>query len=682
MAIVFFYTVKLQLNETSTVFSTNSSETQEKIPSRVVERTPRRGEILDANLTPLVTSVSFYDIHIDPTVVKQEVFDRDVSDLCRELSLLYPSKTAREYENYFRQGRNKGYRYLLVKKRITNEERKHLRTLPILKLGRLKGGLIDTEETILRKRPNGDLLSRTLGYYKQLENKEIRVGIEGAYNDFLSGEQGLEIEQKISTGWKKTGQIVKQAVEGADVVTTIDKEIQEVAHSELYRQLQNQGAKNGSAIVMNVKTGEIKAMVNLTRTQDGNYYEQYNYAIGTKEVPGSTFKLASLMAALEDKKVRITDSVNAYGKYSFYNITLKDSREGGYGRISIQNAFELSSNVFSKIIYEAYRNEPETFINRLRSFGVNEKLGIELLGEPTPTLYSPTSKMWSGISLPWMSIGYEVQQTPLQTLAMYNAVANNGKFIRPQFVKEIIRNGKVIKTYEPIILKEKIASQSTIDDLKKCLEGVILRGTGKDLQSAFFTIAGKTGTARILNSDLRYGKKGEEKYQASFVGYFPAEDPIYSCIVVISAPTKDIYGASVSGTVFSAIANKVYAQTLRYHEAINEKPALRENMPISIDGNKKDIKTVLDALLIPYGRGTQTDWVNTHSLEKMVDFSDRQIIKGLVPNVIGLSARDAVFLVETAGLSALVKGTGTVKHQSRPAGVKAYHGNTIELQLN
>lgn len=679
--VVFFNTISLQFSSKNDNLEL-SGEDSGKIPTRIVKRIPRRGEILDCNNTPLVTSVSFYDIHMDPTVVKQAIFDAEISDLSRNLASLFPNMTAREYENYIRRARTNGNRYLLIKKRATNDERKKLRTFPIFKLGRLKGGLVDTDETIIRKRPNGELLKRTLGYVQVNPNgKELHVGIEGAFNDYLAGEEGEEIEQLISTGWKRTGQIVKDAVEGADVVTTIDKEIQEVAHSELLRQLENQGAKNGTAIVMDVKTGHIKAISNLTRGEDNNYYEAYNHAVGTKEVPGSTFKLASLMAALEDKKIKLTDTVSAYGKYQFYKSTLRDSKEEGYGRITIKNAFEVSSNVISRVIFNAYQNEPENFIRRLKSFGLGDPLGIDLDGEPTPTLYAPGDKMWSGISLAWMSIGYEVQQTPLQTLAFYNAVANNGKLVRPQFVSHIRRNGSIVKSFETQVLIDQICSPKTLRSLKSCLKGVVERGTGSKLQSSLFTIAGKTGTARILNSDLRYGNKGEEKYQASFVGYFPADDPIYSCIVVISAPSRDIYGASVSGTVFSAIANKVYASTLKYHEAINEQKPLKKDIPISINGNREDIRTVLDALRVPYSHMVQTDWVNTKADEDLILFQAKKIDKRFVPNVVGMSARDAVYLTESLGMIARVKGSGTVKQQSIPAGAYVYKGGLIELTL-
>ncbi len=681
MIIVFTNTVSLQLEGKSNVFAI-SQASEDKIPTRVVKRKPRRGEVLDADRNPLVTSVSFYDIHMDPTVVKQKTFDDEISGLCRGLAKMFPEMTSREYEMYIRRARNNGNRYLLLKSKATNDERKKLRELPIFNLGRLRGGIVDTDETIIRKRPQGELLKRTLGYYQQNPGKkELRVGIEGAYNEYLSGEEGEEIEQRISTGWKKTGQIVKNAVEGADVVTTIDKEIQEVAHSELYRQLANQGARSGTAIVMDVKTGHVKAIANLTRGKDGNYYELYNYAIGTKEVPGSTFKLASLMAALEDKKIKMSDYVYADGTYKFYDAVLRDSKTDGYGKITITQALELSSNVISRVIFNAYRNEPETFIKRLKSFGLADPLGIELAGEPTPTMYAPGSKMWSGISLAWMAIGYEVQQTPLQTLAFYNAVANNGRLVRPQFVSEIRRNGELIQRFDPVTIKSKICSDGTLKELKKALEGVILQGTGSALKSAYFKIAGKTGTARILNSDLRYGNRGEEKYQASFAGYFPAQDPLYSCIVVISAPNKDIYGASVSGTVFSAIANKVYASTLRYHEAVNEKNRLRKEIPISINGYRNDLKTVLAELKIPYSTKNQEEWVNTKADENKVLFQKRETTNKVMPNVIGLSAKDAVFLIEACGMNAYVKGYGTVKQQYPAQGGMIFKGGTGEIIL-
>lgn len=681
LLVAFIKTVSIQLESAQPVFmaSTNGDK---KLPTRTVQRIPRRGQILDANYTPLVTSVSFYDIHMDPTVVKQEIFDKEIAALCRELALLYPNKNAREYETYLRNGRKNGARYLLIHKKATNEERKRLRQMPIFKLGRLKGGLIDNQETIIRKRPHGELLKRTLGYVRQEDDYRLAVGIEGAFDEYLRGEPGEEIEQKISTGWKKIGPVTKEAVEGANVVTSIDKEIQEVAHAELLRQLQNQNAKNGCVVVMDVKSGFVKAIVNLVRDKNGNYNEAYNQAIGTKEVPGSTFKLASLMAALEDQKITIQDKVNAAGVYRFYDLKLEDSNHGkGYGEITVQEAFELSSNVFSRIINDAYKTEPQAFIERIKSFGLGDSLGIDLAGEPRPTIYEPGSKNWYGTSLPWMAIGYEFLQTPLQTLAFYNAVANDGKLVRPQFVEEIRRGNEIIKKFEPFVIKEKICSDQTLSDVKACLEGVVKRGTGSALQSAYFDIAGKTGTALVLNDNLRYGQKGEKKYQASFVGYFPAENPIYSCIVVVSAPNKDIYGSVVSGTVFTAIANKVYASSLQYHDPINKGPLAKE-IPVSSDGNRYDLLRTYQALRIPVASNTSAEWINTHTDQNHVKTTERKIQKNTVPNVKGMTAKDAVYLIEQSGMIAKIIGKGKVKSQSVQPGNPVQPGVVVELILN
>ncbi|MFT5779112.1 MAG: cell division protein FtsI (penicillin-binding protein 3), partial [Crocinitomicaceae bacterium] len=681
MLVVLIRVISIQFDGGKPVFM-SSSDGNEKMPTRTVLRESRRGQILDANYTPLVTSVSFYNIHMDPVVVDQKLFDAELSDLCVALNDLYPDKTARYYESQIRKGRADSSRYILIRTRATGDERKKLKQMPIFREGRLQGGLIDNEEIIDRKRPHDELLKRTLGYVRlQADGTYKRVGLEGAYDEYLRGEPGEEIEQKISSGWKKTGPIVKEAVEGATIITTIDKEIQEVAHEELLNQLKHQDAKNGCVIVMDVRTGYVKAIVNLDRNKDGTYSEAYNHAIGTKEVPGSTFKLASLMALLEDGKVNLQDKVNASGKYTYYESSLQDSRAGGYGEITIQEAFEKSSNVISQVVYNAYKHEPQTFVNRLKAFGLADKLGIELVGEPKPTLYEPGTSNWSGISLPWISVGYEVQQTPLQTLAFYNAVANNGMFVRPQFVKEIRRGNETIKTFPPHILKNKICSDKTLKDLHKCLKGVVERGTGKALKSAYFDISGKTGTARILNEDLRYGARGEEKHLASFAGFFPSDNPVYSCIVVITAPSKDIYGAVVSGTVFTAIANKVYASSLQYHDPINVKAERKKDIPNVKVGSRAQLIKLFERFKIPYMSDTDKEYAIVRMDQGKAIIERRYIGKNTVPNVQGMTAKDAIYLLETAGMTVKIKGYGKVVKQSIRAGTDAVRGVVIEIIL-
>jgi cell division protein FtsI (penicillin-binding protein 3) len=680
MLVVIIKTVSIQFDGGKPVFM-SSSDGNEKMPTRTVERMPRRGQIVDANYTPLVTSISYYNIHMDPTVVPQELLDKDLSNLCIALNDLYPEKTALDYERIILKGRADKKKYVPIHKRATNEERKKLNAMPIFKEGRFKGGLLDNEEIIERKRPHGELLKRTLGYVKEQADKTMKkVGLEGAYDEYLTGVPGQEVEQKISTGWKKIGPITKEPVEGATIVTTIDKGIQEVAHSELMRQLQKQKAKHGCVVVMDVKTGYVKAIVNLERNSDGEYYEGFNHAIGTREVPGSTFKLATLMALLEDKKVKLTDKVNAAGVYRFYSSKMPDSNEGyGYGVITIQQAFEKSSNVFAKVVNDAYRREPQRFVDRLKSFRLAERLGVEITGEKTPTLYSPGTKNWSGISLPWMAVGYEVQQTPLQTLAFYNAVANNGTLVRPQFVKEIRRGSEIEKTFPPFVLKEKICSDQTLFDLKKCLKGVVERGSGSALKSAYFDIAGKTGTAVILGDDNSYGEN--KRYLASFVGYFPADKPIYSCIVVVSGPTEDIYGAVVSGTVFTAIANKVYASSLGYHKPVNVNAERKTELPITKVGNRKDIIDLFNQFNIPYTSVTDKEYSLVGVNEGKAFIDERYVGRNTVPNVTGMTAKDAVYLIESAGMNARIEGYGRVVEQSIRPGTQSAAGVIIQITL-
>lgn len=677
LLVVLFQTLNIQLQNGRTD-KLSEGDGEERLATRTVMKEARRGQLLDANGTPLVTSVSYYDIYMDPTVVSKEVFASDLNDLCIGLNELYPDKTAGEYQRMIREARTRRSRYLSIRKKVTNEERKKIRELPIFNLGRFKGGIIDNVENVERKLPHGELLARTLGKLNQ--EGEPMYGLERAYNEFLTGQPGEEVERRLATGWKKLGLVTKEPLDGADIVTTFDMTIQDVAHTELMRQLESQQAEKGCVIVMDVKTGYVKAMVNLHRDSDGGYSEKhYNQAIGTKEVPGSTFKLASLMALLEDRKVRLSDQVDAKGAYTFYDKTFHDSRTTGYGQISVQQAFEKSSNVFTEIINKSYKNNPSQFIRRLKKFGLADKLNISLEGEKKPTLYQPGDASWSGLSLPSMAIGYEVQQTPLQTLAFYNAVANNGTFMKPQFVKEIYRGSELEQAFKPKVMIKKVCSDVTLKSLQKCLKGVMTDGTGKEINSANFSIAGKTGTARILDDKTTI--EDDKKYQASFVGYFPADDPIYSCIVVVSAPSQSIYGAVVSGSVFNAIANKVYASALKYHKPVNVGRPKKKGVPISKDGYAYDLAKVYRLLGIPYEQSEESDWVFTRAREPKVVMEKRFAGTNTIPNVVGMTAKDAVYLIERSGMKAVIDGYGTVKTQSLRAGDPAVRGRQMKIVL-
>lgn len=632
-----------------------------------------RGRILAVDGSDLVTSIPLYDLHIDMTVISNELF-KEVDSLAWNLAQVFPEKNKTQWEQYLRSGRANKSRYLLIKHNVKYTTLKKVEKFPILRESQYKGGFI-VEDDQVRQMPNGMLAKRTLGYKRYGARP---VGLEGGFDDYLSGEVGLRTKQWVSGSWKPvTADYLKDPVPGADVITSIDIDIQEVAENELRYQLETQNAVHGSVVLMEVETGFVKAIANLTKGQDGGYYETYNHAVGTKSDPGSTFKLASLMALLEDGKVDITDEINASGEYHFYDNTIEDSHHGGYGKISIQRAFEVSSNVFSKIVYDAYQMDAQAYVNRLKSFGLGDTLGLDIAGEPFPKIKNRGEDGWSGITLAWMAIGYEVELTPLQILAFYNAVANDGELIKPQFVKEVRRGNETIKKFEKVVLEEKICSDETLEKVKICLEGVVERGTGQMLQSANFKIAGKTGTAKLVNSNQGYG----DDYQASFVGYFPADDPKYSCIVNIAGPTKQIYGAQVSGTVFTAIADKVYSTSLQYHENYNLTHDRVASVPDVKYGSAMETSTALSYLDLDYSDQSQgQEWLNANNAASL-QMIPQKIDAKKVPNVKGMPLNDAVYLLENLGLRVKIEGHGKVVTQSQTPGSVLQEGTQIKLVL-
>ena len=659
---------------------------QGKIQERIVSDDPRFGDVLDKDMNPLITTVSYYDVYMDPTVASKELFDENIDSLAQGISNLFQRKEAKDIADQLRDARRRGRRYVSIQKQVTNEQRMALRELPIFNKGRMKGGIIDgqNQESTLRKNPKGKLAQRTLGYFKKRNGKTYSVGIEGAFHEYLAGKPGSQIEQKIANGWRKTGKIIEESIAGSDVVTTIDSDIQEVVHSELEKQLLLMDASHGCVIVMEVATGYIRAISNLKRNSDSSFSESYNYAVGRLSAPGSTFKLASLMAALEDGRLSLDTEVNASGTYYFRGSKkpLYDSNYGhGYGKISLKEAFELSSNVIAPTIDNVYKNDPHQFISRLEKFGLTDSIGISIAGEPNPKVSRPGSRQWSGISIPYMSIGYELEQTPLQTLNLYNSVANNGRMMKPQFVQGIMNSGKVVKTFDPIVLDEKICSQSTIEKVKSCLVGVMENGTGKDLRSVMFKIAGKTGTVKLLDASGEFLNRSQSEYQASFCGFFPADKPLYSCIVVIYKPKKNIYGAKVSGTVFAAVANKVFASNLKYHDAINDTHDKSENLPPIKAGRKADASNVLAELGYEHNITNSGPWIAEVRPSKKINLIPRKVMEMKVPNVRGMTAKDAVYILEDMGMVVEISGYGKVIYQSISEGADLEKGRLIKLTL-
>jgi cell division protein FtsI (penicillin-binding protein 3) len=644
-----------------------------------------RGNIYASGGSLLATSVPIYEVRWDSQIkaLSDDEFNIQVDSLSIELAQLFKDKTPLAYKRELVEARNSGSRYHLVKRNVNYNQLKKIKEFHIFRRGKYKGGFIYHQQN-KREKPFRALAARTIGY----ERDGVKpVGLEGAYSATLSGINGRRLMQKIAGGvWMPINDENEiEPKDGADIITTIDLNIQDVAHHALKRQLEKQSADHGCVVLMEVNTGNVKAIVNLTKGADGEYYELYNYAIGESTEPGSTFKLPAYMVALEDGYIDIDDTISTgNGKYKFYDTYMYDSREGGYGTLTVKDAFAFSSNIaVAKIISKYYSKNPQAFIDRLYKMNLNKPLDIEIFGEGKPQIKSADNNSWSGISLPWMSHGYEVQQTPLQILAFYNAVANDGVLVKPKFVEEIREYDKVIEVFDPIVINPAICSKATIKKVKAMLEGVVEYGTAANLRNANYKIAGKTGTAQIANAKYGYKYESKVSHQASFCGYFPADNPKYSCIVVVNAPSRNVYyGNLVAGPIFKEIADKTYATSVEIHDELAYiKHSSKTRIPVSKNGHLKDITKVFEEMDITTKINDGSEMVISSTGDKQVQLYGRKISKGLVPNVMGMDLKDAVYVLENAGLNVKVLGKGTVKSQSIPNGRKIEKGAEIILEL-
>lgn len=650
---------------------------------------PNRGDIYSNDGKRLLSiSVPYYEIRMDlkSSAIQDRVFNTGIDSLSYCLSRMFRDQPKSEYKRKLITARRNGERYYLISRRVSHEQLQEMKQFPIFRLGRYKGGFIAIQKN-RRIRPHQMLAARTIGYLNEGESGNI-VGIEGAYDQYLKGITGVRLMQKTAGNvWIPVSD--RNEVEpknGFNIVTTIDIDIQDVAENALLKQLRLHNAHHGCAVLMEVETGEVKAIVNLQRNQNGNYEETYNYAIAESTEPGSTFKLMSLIAAMEDGFIEPDDTVDTgKGAVKFYDKIIKDTREEGYGKITVQNAFEVSSNVgISQVIYKHYKDREERFIDRLYRMHLNEPLNIDIKGEGIPQIQHPDDKLWSGISLPMISHGYEVRLTPLHVLTFYNAIANDGKMVKPMFVKKITNYGRVVKSFSTEVIDPSICSRGTLKKAQLMLEGVVERGTAMNLKNENFRIAGKTGTAQIANEKYGYKVNARISYQASFVGYFPAEKPEYSCIVVINSPSSAVYyGNLVAGPVFREIANKVYATRLDMHEAVNDRKNDLAEIPYSKNGNKEELNIVLDYLDIPSTPGSvESNWVATTRKEDHIGVNDLSFSRGLVPNVREMGLKDAVYLLENSGLVVVVRGKGKVANQSIQAGARLRRGDRIVLTMS
>jgi len=629
-----------------------------------------RGNIFADDGSLLATSIPIFEIRMDVAspLISKAVFNEKIDSLAFCLSKLFKDKSKSEYKRYLQKNRKKN-RYLLLKRAATYSELKKLKQFPILRQGKYSGGLIVHQKT-RRKLPYSILAKRTIGF--ENKTKEFFVGIEGAYSDILQGAKGKQLRRRISNGdWKPIhNESEIEPKRGKDIVTSINVNFQDVAENALMRHLEQHKAYQGCAVLMEVETGFVKAIANLQYdSTDKIYKEIYNYAIHESVEPGSTFKLASMLVALDDEKVNLSDTIDTGDGWKvYYNRTMRDAHKIRDGKITCREAFQLSSNVgISKIIYDAYKDHPEKFIEKLYDISLNKSLGIEIAGESNPVIKHPDIKQyWYGTSLPWMSIGYELSLTPLQILSFYNSIANRGKMMKPLFVKEIQQGGKTLEVFEPVVINKSICSSSTIDTLQSLLEGVVEVGTAKRIKNSVYKIAGKTGTAQIANRNQGYDKKN---YNSTFVGYFPAESPQYSCIVVISKPTAGYYyGSSVAAPVFKEISDKVYANSLNIHY-INDEEEIKLSAPLVKAGNQKDLQVFYHDLGFVFDSANSTnEWVASSFHNDKIKLESKNITTETIPNVKGMSVKDAIFLLESIGLNPKIKGRGIVKHQSIKAG--------------
>jgi cell division protein FtsI (penicillin-binding protein 3) len=661
-------------------------EKQQKMTLRDMIIQPNRGDILAEDGRILATSVPYYDIRMDvgSDALTNDIFRANIDSLAYCLSRMFGDKPKSIYKSELQTARRQKERYFLVHRRVSYEQMRELKNFPIFRLGTYKGGLIVVQDD-RRFQPHGDLASRTIGYLTKSESGN-RVGVEGAYDNILGGKSGIRLMQRATGGvWMpvRDGDQVEPE-DGIDVVTTIDINLQDVAEQALANQLSIHNAHHGTAILMEVKTGEIRAIANLEQDEWGRYRELYNYALGESTEPGSTFKLPALMAAIEDGYIDLDDTVNTgNGKFRIYDKEIQDTREGGYGVLNVAHVFSHSSNVgMAKLITRLYKGKEKDFIDRLYSFHLNEPLNLDLKGEGTPEIKYPGSKYWSGISLAMMSHGYEVRVTPLQILTFYNAVANNGKMMKPMFVKELRERGNTIKTFDPVVIDPSICSMSTIRKARRMLELVVDSGTAVNLRNTSLRIAGKTGTAQIAN--LKYGY--DKVYLASFVGYFPADDPKYSCLVWVSSPSNSVYyGNLVAGPVFREISEKVYATRIGNEKEVEEVGWFEKvDAPYTKGGYLPELELVLDNLDIPMKsmNKKESQWVVTEKNGKTINYYNKQFIANLVPDVTGMGLKDALYVLENVGLQVVVSGKGTVTRQSILPGTRVRKGDTIYLEMS
>ncbi len=684
MAVV-YYVFKIQVKEVDK-WKAKANE----FSTHVFEIDPIRGNIFDCNGNLLASSVPIYDIRVDGQAkgfVANDNFENDLDSLAICMANEFKDRSAKAYKSLFVKIKKTKNRYFLLKGRISFRQMQRLTKFPIFRLGKYKGGLLITERTT-REKPFEMLAERTIGF---TQIGVAKVGLEGSFDFMLSGKSGKQVMQRIAGGtWIPIDDENSiEAQEGKDIYTTIDVNLQDVTEQSLMNKLVEEGAEWGTAILMEVATGHIKAVANLTRESDGSYTEKYNYAVARSTEPGSTMKLISMLSMLEDGFVTAKDKVDVEnGVKTFCNYTMHDSHEGT-ATISMQEAFEHSSNIgIAKQVVRFYQKNPSAFYKHIEQLNLTNKLKLQIAGETKPSVLNPNNPMWSCSSLPSMSIGYGLSFTPLQLLSVYNAVANNGKLVKPLFVTNITDAGQTVKQYKPTVLVEKICSDATLKQLRDMMEGVVARGTASGFKSEFYSYAGKTGTAIIANDGKGYNSGGKKFYRASFCGYFPADAPKYSCMVLISKPLKEYYAAKVALPVFKDIADKVYATSIQLHTDLKSKIAIDSavHLPAISKIFTNDLKQIMSVfeskrLLKIDSTNEEADWAETSNYGNNLGYKSIDYNIELVPDVKGMGIKDALYLFESKGVQVQVIGSGKVAKQSVPPNTPIKQVKKIVLQL-
>ena len=661
---------------------------------------PNRGNIISSDGKLMASSLPEYRIYMDfmsgekdekrrkkDQARRDSILKANMDSICIGLHKIFPDRSAAQFKAHLQKGRQaKSRNYLIYPKRISYIQYKEVKRLPVFCLNRYKGGFKELAYN-QRKKPFGSLAARTLGDVYADTAQGAKNGIELAFDTILKGRDGLTHRQKVMNKYLNIVDVAP--IDGCDLITTIDVGMQDICEKALVDKLKELNATVGVVVLMEVATGEVKAIVNMTQGRDGEYYEVRNNAISDMLEPGSTFKTASIMVALEDGKITpdyIVDTGN--GQKPMHGRVMKDHNwhRGGYGKLTVTEILGVSSNVgTSSIIENFYGSNPQKFVDGLKRMSIDQPLHLQIAGEGKPNIRGPKERYFAKTTLPWMSIGYETQVPPINIITFYNGIANNGVSIRPKFVKAAVRDGEVIKEYPTEIINPKICSDKTLAQIREILRKVVGEGLAKPAGSKQFHVSGKTGTAQVSQGAAGY-KTGRTNYLVSFCGYFPSEEPKYSMIVSIQKPGLPASGGLMAGSVFSKIAERVYAKDLR----LDIRNAIDTNTVVIPDvkaGEMIEARQVLEGLNIQTqaefkAKKNKEVWGHAQAAPKAVILQGKEQLRNFVPSVIGMGAKDAVYLLESKGLKVTLSGVGKVKSQSLPQGTTIKKGQTISIHLN